>query len=131
MFVQNLNTEQQGVLLSLAEEVVKADGNLHELQMGMIAILREQTDKEVSPNTINIQDLASIFPKKREKYSLMLELIAVAYANKEYHENEKKLITEYAQALSINQEKLDILEQWVQKQIALVKEAEDLLGESA
>lgn len=36
MFVQNLNSEQQGALLFLAKEVIKSDGNLHDLQLGML-----------------------------------------------------------------------------------------------
>ncbi|STO55084.1 Tellurite resistance protein TerB [Canicola haemoglobinophilus] len=128
MFVQNLNSKQQSVLLFLAKEVASADGSLDELQFGMIDILKAQSNSDVNELTVSLDELSSLFTTEREKCSLLLELIGVAHANAEYHSNEKSLIAKYAKALSLSNEKLANLEKWVEKQFALSKEVENLLG---
>lgn len=128
MFVQNLNSKQQSVLLFLAKEVASADGSLDELQFGMLDILKAQSNSDVNELTVSLDELSSLFTTEREKCSLLLELIGVAHANAEYHSNEKSLIAKYAKALSLSNEKLANLEKWVEKQFALSKEVENLLG---
>lgn len=128
MFVQNLNEVQQGILLASAEEIAKADRELHEIELSMITILKEQVKKGVQSIQVDMSELENLFSNNREKYSFMLELIGIAYANGEYHKDEKLIISRYAQALSIDEKKLIALEDWVSKQIDLTKEAEDLIG---
>lgn len=128
MFIQNLNFEQQCVLLHLAHEVAKADGNLHELQLGMMSILKAQSQHGVEEKVVDIDNLATIFDTDRTKCSLLLELLGVAHANNEYHVNEKDLIAKYANALAVEYTKLQALEYWVEKQMALSAEIEVLLG---
>ncbi|MBN6710900.1 DNA repair protein [Haemophilus haemoglobinophilus] len=128
MFVQNLNSKQQSVLLFLAKEVASADGSLDELQFGMLDILKAQSNSDVNELTVSLDELSSLFTTEREKCSLLLELIGVAHANAEYHSNEKSLIAKYAKALSLSNEKLANLEKWVEKQFALSEEVENLLG---
>lgn len=128
MFVQNLNSQQQSVLLFLAKEVASADGSLDELQFGMLEILKAQSNPDVEELSVKQEELASLFTTEREKCSVILELLGIAHANEEYHLNERDLIASYAKALNLSAEKLESLEQWVEKQFALSKEIEVLLG---
>ena len=128
MFVQNLNSQQQSVLLFLAKEVASADGSLDELQFGMLEILKAQSNPDVEELSVKQEELASLFLTEREKCSVILELLGIAHANEEYHLNERDLIASYAKALNLSAEKLESLEQWVEKQFALSKEIEVLLG---
>ncbi|NBI42380.1 DNA repair protein, partial [[Haemophilus] felis] len=114
--------------LFLAKEVASADGSLDELQFGMLEILKAQSNPDVEELSVKQEELASLFTTEREKCSLILELLGVANANDEYHANEKGLIAQYAKALNLSTEKLESLEQWVEKQFALSKEIEVLLG---
>lgn len=127
MFVQNLNTEQQSVLLFLAKEVAKADGSLDELQLGMVEILTKQSNENVAEKSVTLAELSALFKTEREKCSLLLELLGIAHANNEYHLSEKDLITSYANALNVSEKKLFALENWVEKQLALSTEIETLL----
>lgn len=128
MFVQNLTAEQQAALLYLAHEVAKADGSSDELQLGMVEILTKQSEENVTEKVISNDELAKLFTTERAKYSLLLELLGIALANEEYHSNERNLIAEYAKELSVSNEKLNALENWVEKQLALSKEIGVLLG---
>lgn len=127
MFVQNLNEKQQSSLLYLAHEVAKADGDLHELQMGLMEIIKEQCKDSVEEQEIQLEQLPRIFDTERAKCSLLLELLGVAYSNNEYDIREKELIEKYAETLDINLGKLESLEIWVKKQLALMKDIEQLL----
>ena len=128
MFVQNLNASQQSALLYLAHEVAKADGDLHELQMGLLQIIKDQSEAEITEQEISLEMLPQVFDDNRVKGSLLLELLGVAHSNNEYDVSEKKLIEQYAQALNINEEQLNKLEIWVEKQLALMEEIEQLLN---
>lgn len=128
MFIQNLSVKQQAVLLYLAHEVANADGFSDEIQLGMTEILRAQMPEVSAEAKVEISELSGLFKTQREKHSLLLELLGVAHANQEYHSNEKDLIGQYADALDVSTEQLAGLEDWVEKQLALSIEAEQLLG---
>lgn len=128
MFIHNLNFEQQSALLFLAREVAKADGSLDELQMGMMSILKAQSQHGVDEKAIDLPELANLFDTERAKCSLLLELLGVAHANEEYHLAEKDLISTYATLLGVSHEKLQALEHWVEAQMSLTKTAEQLLA---
>lgn len=128
MFIHNLNFEQQSALLFLAREVAKADGSLDELQMGMMSILKAQSQHGVDEKAIELSELANLFDTERAKCSLLFELLGVAHANDEYHLTEKDLISTYATLLGVSQEKLQALEHWVEAQLTLTKTAEQLLA---
>ena len=127
MFVQNLNEKQQSALLYLAYEVAKADGDLHELQMGLMEIIKAQCKGNIEKQEVPLEQLPIIFDNERVKCSLLLELLGVAHSNNEYDIREKKLIEKYAQTLDIKSDKLESLEIWVKKQLALMQEIEQLL----
>lgn len=128
MFVQNLTAEQQSALLYLAHEVAKVDGSADELQLGMVEILTKQSEENVTEKAISNAELPTLFTTERAKCSLLLELLGVAHANEEYHLSEKDMIAGYAKELGVSSEKLNALENWVEKQFALSKEIEALLG---
>lgn len=128
MFVQNLTAEQQSALLYLAHEVAKVDGSADELQLGMVEILTKQSEENVTDKAISNAELPTLFTTERAKCSLLLELLGVAHANEEYHLSEKDMIAGYAKELGVSSEKLNALENWVEKQFALSKEIEALLG---
>lgn len=128
MFVQNLTAEQQSALLYLAHEIARADGSSDELQLGMVEILTKQSEEGVTEKAVEASELATLFTTERAKCSLLLELLGVAHANEEYHLSERDMITGYAKNLGVSNEKLNALESWVEKQFALSKEIEVLLG---
>ncbi|WP_065232968.1 hypothetical protein [Gallibacterium anatis] len=69
MFVQNLTLEQQGALIYLAKKVAQADGCADELQVGMVEILKQQSEIDVVEKEISINELGAIFDTKLAKYS--------------------------------------------------------------
>lgn len=129
MFVQNLNSAQQSALVYLAHEIVKADGAADESEFAIVELLLNQSNPDVNhEQAVELDQLSALFDTERAKCSLLLELLGVAHANEEYHLSEKDLIAQYATKLGVSNEKLQALETWVEKQFALSKEVETLLG---
>lgn len=128
MFVQNLNSKQQSVLLSLAKEIIAADKNLTDSEAIILDELKSQVNLDVEEMNVDLTNISSLFKTGREKYSLLLELLGIAHADSEYHLDEKDLVSSYAKYLDVSSETLNELENWVEKQFALSKEIEVLLG---
>ena len=89
MFIQNLNSEQQGLMLSLAKRLISVDGQISKEETDMLATLEAQCCKNISETKdISMAELKNIFKTEREKASVSLELLAVAYADDDYHKSE-------------------------------------------
>jgi hypothetical protein len=118
---------QQGALLKLAEMVAHADGQLWQEQKTILETLRFQCSNPQTIDSLDLPNLTSIFESRRDKVALMLELIGVAYANGDYHELEKGLIFEIAEALELDSISIKDMENWVVRQLILVREANILM----
>lgn len=128
MFVQNLNAKQQSVLLYLAKEVINADNNLHESEQDILSIIMSQVESSELLEVIRPEEIASLFDTNMSKASLLLELIGVAYADGDYHNEERALIKKYADTIGISEQQLRNLEDWVSKQLQLTLEVQKLLS---
>ena len=85
-----------------------------------------------SPDTEIIEDLAindvsQLFHTNKEKVSLILELLGVAFSDNEYHEKEEEFIAEVSISLEIESTLLKDCETWVKRYLILVKEASILM----
>lgn len=127
MFISNLNIKQQGKLLALAKSVISADGVVKKQEEKFLDVLKAQCLPDVVPSNSKLTDLADSFTSQQEKVSLVLELIGIAYADSVYHAKEMKIIENIAEVLEVS-DNLPEMEQWVEKQMMLVHEADKLMG---
>jgi len=128
MFIENLNSKQQGALLYLADKTMRADGVLAPEQIEMIETLKIYcgSDAEKIEN-IEMNEISDLFHNNKEKVSLILELLGVAFSDSEYHEKEEEFIIEVSTSLGLEKTLLEDCETWVKRQLMLVKEATILM----
>ncbi len=128
MFIQHLNDEQQAALYHFSKELIAADGYIDERETllldGIIAQCNNSADLE---QKFDIKQIPEIFSEKAQKMAFLIELVGVAYADQVIEENEDNLIKNVAEALSVELSLIDELKDWVQRQMALVFEAEKFL----
>ncbi|HHF3184005.1 TPA: TerB family tellurite resistance protein [Vibrio alginolyticus] len=128
MFIQHLNDEQQAALYHFSKELIAADGYVDERETrlldGIIAQCNNSADLE---QKFDIKQIPEIFSEKAQKMAFLIELVGVAYADQVIEENEDNLIKNVAEALSVELSLIDELKDWVQRQMALVFEAEKFL----
>ena len=128
MFIRHLNDEQQAALYHFSKELIAADGYVDERETllldGIIAQCNNSADLE---QKFDIKQIPEIFSEKAQKMAFLIELVGVAYADQVIEENEDNLIKNVAEALSVELSLIDELKDWVQRQMALVFEAEKFL----
>jgi len=127
MFLDRLNENQQGVLLSLAMQLMFADGRQRPEETALIAALRRQVGAAVVPVQAATGELAGIYATRPARIALMLELMGVALVDREFHAAEQDFIGAVAQALQIGESELSDMQSWVARQFVLVREAESFL----
>ena len=129
MFIDKLNSEQQGALLSIAAQLIEADGNVSSQETALLNVFRNQMLADVKPAPVSVSDLPNIFTSTQAKVAFLLELLGLAHADAEYHVAENDFISNIAAAFSISEVFLANMESWVCRQFALVREAEQFMGE--
>ena len=128
MFVQNLNSEQQFALLKTTEILISCDGKITSQESEYLNVLRNQMDVfPENENNFEIAEIRDLFSTQKAKVSFMLELIAIAHTDNDYHVNEVNLVNEVSSILDVGPKLLDELEDWVVKQTTLLSQAEELM----
>lgn len=123
MFVDKLNVKQQGVLLTLAAQLIEADGNISEHETQLLNTLRTQMSKDAAPVAVSVSDLGGLFESNAPRAALLLELLGLAHADGDYHVTEKDYVSRVASSLGVSGPLLADMESWVYRQFALVREA--------
>jgi uncharacterized tellurite resistance protein B-like protein len=129
MFVDRLDTKQQGVLLTLAAQLIEADENIADQETQLLNTLCSQMSAEAKPVPVSNGELSNLFPSNPARAALLLELLGLAHADADYHLTEKDYISNVASSLGISELVLADMESWVSRQFALVREAEQFLEE--
>lgn len=127
MFVQNLNDTQQSYLLALSKELIGIDGELDEKELAMLQILESQCNDGIEEVDVDFETLTTVFEAQIHKASLLLELIGLAYSDSEFHETEKKWLEKLIDALGIENSKYQKMVTWVEAQMKLVVDAQELM----
>lgn len=124
MFIQHLNNEQQATLIAFTKKIIAVDGHIDEKEKLMLETIRSQCDANVNfDSKPEFDKIDSLFEFKHQKVAFMLELIGVAYADETYQESEITVIRNLAETLDISPSLLTDMENWVKRQMILVKEA--------
>lgn len=129
MFLDRLDTKQQGVLLAFATQLIEANGNISEEETAFLNALRNQMMADVAPLSVAISDLPSLFQSSSARAAFLLELLGVAHADAEYHVTEKDVISRVAASLGILDSTLADMESWVCRQFSLMREAAQFMEE--
>ncbi|CAE6937087.1 TerB family tellurite resistance protein [Vibrio sp. B1REV9] len=129
MFIGNLNKDQQGVLLAIAQKLINVDGQVSVEEVAILEQIKLQCDTDVEALSYTEESMITLFPDRRSKVSLLVEILGVAYSDTEYCKQEQDFLTRLASNLSINDDELQKLTDWVTRQLNLVQEVALLMEE--
>jgi hypothetical protein len=129
MFVDRLDSKQQGVLLALAKQLIAVDGFLSSEEKRLLSAIHAQMSPNVQALTVTGDEMPSTFPSISVRSSLLLELICLAHADAIYHPSEKDFISNVAHQLGVSDAALADMENWAARYFALVHEAEQFMEE--
>ncbi|MCG7542105.1 MULTISPECIES: TerB family tellurite resistance protein [Pseudoalteromonas] len=129
MFIQNLNLDQQSALYHLSKQLIATDGHIDERETLLLETIVAQCEESVDfDKTFDLAELPPLFSENSEKISFLIELIGVGYADQILKESEDNFIKHIAETIGVELSRLEELKDWVKRQIALVAEAQKLLG---
>lgn len=105
MFTEIFTTEQKKVFLTLAEDILVIDDNKIDdrEQKYLLQLCNELRLLPKDKLEYSIDKLNTIFTDDIERKSLIIELIFLALSNDMFHEEQKKLIGQVANILSIQE----------------------------
>ncbi|EHD0101816.1 TerB family tellurite resistance protein [Vibrio vulnificus] len=128
MFIQHLNLEQQSALYHFSKRLIATDGHIDERETLLLETIAAQCCSNVDlDKTFDLAELSPLFSENSEKMSFLIELIGVGYADQTLEESENNFIKHIAETIGVELSRLEELKDWVQRQIALVTEAQKFL----
>ncbi|EHR1106430.1 TerB family tellurite resistance protein [Vibrio parahaemolyticus] len=129
MFIQNLNLEQQSALYHFSKKLIVADDHVDERETLLLETIAAQCSDNVDFDKIfTLDELSTLFSNNTQKIAFLIELLGVGYADQVLEESEDNFIKHIAETIGVELHSLDELKSWVQRQMALVVEAQKLLG---
>lgn len=115
MFLYYLNTNESEAFLELANIAIKADGIIKDCEIAVI----ENYKKELSMQDYQIKNLSyesilNVFKdsSKQVKRSIIIELTAILYSDKEIDESEITWIEKLSKDLNIEEKEFQRLLRW-------------------
>ena len=131
MFLHILNDTQQKAFLSLAKQFIEADSNLSSEEQNLLELMLAETgqsfDEEVPAE--EVEALLPAFDSRQARAAVLLELIGVGHADREFCAEEDSFLRKVAGTFGVPEEELRAMEDWVTRQMALAQEVERFWAE--
>lgn len=127
MFIQQLSQKQQSVFLSIAKNLMAADGDIASAEKTLLNFYRSQMPENVIAIDYEEHSLASVFDTHKAKMAIMFELVGLGHADGYYDSSEKAFIHKLAKAIGLNESHVSKCESWVEKQLKLINEANKMM----
>lgn len=130
MFLNSLTQEQKKAFLSIAMKIIGADGILETRERQMIETMRYEMGlyNETDLPKGEIEDIAKIFDTRKSRVIVMLEGIALAYADEDLGGEEHKILRSLALIFEFSEDEATAMENWMKRYKDLHQEAVALFG---
>ena len=129
MYLHLLNEEQKRAFLILSQRVSMADGEDDFDEIDALKDVMARMNVHEQPEMSEVLGALPLEPFQTPKARaiVMMELMAVIYADGYLHEAEAALIGEIAAAFEFNQEQLNTMAEWAMDSLDLRRGADQIL----
>ncbi|HTV17926.1 MAG TPA: TerB family tellurite resistance protein [Polyangiaceae bacterium] len=130
MFLHLLKGPEREAFAGLAKHLVGADEDESVAEARALSAMDVELGLSVAsvPAASPTPDLLATFESPTARAAVVLELLGLAYVDGHYHPNETQLIESIAAELGVSERRLGQMEDWVQREMSLVTEAEQLIA---
>ena len=129
MFLAPLTTTQKMAFMALAAKVVSADDSVGRHERELMNALTAEMGMPDTPVGMDLADAVAEFTHWESKVRAMLELIGIARADCNFDKREGKIIQDIARRFGISDGELEVMDDWVFRQLSLAREAVYLMKE--
>lgn len=127
MFINNFDDHQKGVYLYFAEKIAIIDGRFLNEEKAFLEEMSLLISSQIKPQKAEINELPVIFSTKRTRVSFLLEIIKVAYCDRDYAADEQELSEKIADAFGFAYNEYMDLVTWVAKYHVYLDEANQFM----
>lgn len=130
MFLNRLTAEQKKAFLAIAMKIVGADRHLDPKERQTIEGMRYEMGlwAETDIPMGSIEELAKPFDTRQSQVILLLEGIALAHVDEEFHGEEQKILRALALIFGFSEKEATDIENWVLRFNELQKQAEAMMA---
>jgi uncharacterized tellurite resistance protein B-like protein len=129
MFLNNLSLEQRKVFLGLANRILIIDNSVDGAEISYLhRICAEMSLDLHDGEEYPIETLNEVFQKNEEKRLVIIELMALAQSNEEFHEYEKEFIEKVINAFGIDDSIIEEMEMLVNEYFAIHKKLANFIA---
>jgi len=130
MFLNQLQEDQKKAFLALALKLIQADGVTDPREEMIFLAMRQEMGlwREAKLPQGSLEELALFFPDRKSRRITILELLGLVFADDRFQAQEQRLLRGLANLFEFSEEDATKMEKWVQRQIELTKEAQELMA---
>lgn len=130
MFLNNLTLEQKKAFLAIAMKIIGADGVLEPRERTAIENMRFEMGlwNDTDLPSGYIEDIAKYFDTRKSRVVVMLEAVALAYADESMAGSERKILRELALIFEFSEDEATRMEQWVLQHKEMINQALAMMG---
>lgn len=129
MFLAPLSAAQKRAFMSLAGRVIAADNRDSRLERELMKTLTAEMGMPDTPDGMDLAAATAEFADWESRVRAMLELIGIARADYDFDKRESEVIRDIAQEFGISEGEFEIMDDWVFRQLSLVRESVYLMKE--
>jgi hypothetical protein len=131
MFLFHLTPAERSVFVGLAKQLIAADGREGPAETAALRLLEIELGTPVAnlPALAPTLPVLSTFVSRASRAAVVLELLALAYADGLPHPNEMEMLKGVALGVGFSELRLLEMENWVVQQMPLSAEAQLFLTE--
>jgi tellurite resistance protein len=127
MFLFKLNEEEKKAFLQLAHYMARVDGEFPEEEQAVIKMYAHEMgikDEGFKEHEFNLDNILNIFKSKKSKNIVLLEIMALVYADGRVDDKEEELLQYMCIKFGITRKTAKIYEEWIKAILALYKQGE-------
>jgi len=130
MFLNRLNNEEKKAFLSLAHHMARIDANFMDEQKQIISqycLEMGIDDIEYDESKFDLVKVLKTFTNSKSQKIVLLEIMALVYADNILHETEQEVIDTMCKEFNINSNLANVFGEWSKAIMALYIQGENLI----
>jgi uncharacterized tellurite resistance protein B-like protein len=130
MFLNRLSQEEKGAFLELAHHIARSDNDFSEDQKSIIAkycMEMQMEDIEYNKDTFDIYTTLDKIQNPRSRKVILLEIMALIYADDFLHEEERKVLEKILEEFGLNYNLSIVYTQWAKTMLSLYVQGNALI----
>jgi len=131
MFLNRLSPIEKKAFLELAHYIARSDGDFAEEEQAIIDkyCLEMQIENiDFDESKFDIYDVLGKFKSNKSKKIVLLEIMALIYADDFFHENERKVLEKMLEVFDLSYDLAIVYTEWAKAMLSLYKQGNALIN---